>query len=306
MQILFLALMFILGSALGSFLCCQARRLRIKETGNKSITDSDAKKSRKVKSIKHSKKTKNSPSRSVCLHCGYRLAWYDNIPIVSWLFLRGKCRKCHKKIGALEILSELGVGLAFLLISLHFLTNIIGNSLLGVFPNISPMGWAVFIATLIFTLSLSFLAIYDGMCGELPVFGLIISGICTTIVATLQVGNSFLDADSSINATTNFTVPILLPIASAIIFGGIYLVLYIVSKGKWVGDGDWILASIIGLALGHPWLAIFALFISNLIACLVMYPFIKNKKNHQIYFGPFLVIGYVIVYAFSNFILDII
>ena len=33
-------------------------------------------------------------SRSRCPHCGYQIAWYDNIPVLSWLFLRGRCRNC--------------------------------------------------------------------------------------------------------------------------------------------------------------------------------------------------------------------
>lgn len=35
---------------------------------------------------------------STCPKCGYRLAWYDNIPILAWFFLRGKCRKCNEPI----------------------------------------------------------------------------------------------------------------------------------------------------------------------------------------------------------------
>ena len=86
--------MFILGACFGSFLCCQARRLRLKE-GKKP-------------------KSKKLPARSICLSCGYQLKWYDNLPIFSWLLLRGKCRKCRQKIGILEVLSELGLALAFL------------------------------------------------------------------------------------------------------------------------------------------------------------------------------------------------
>ena len=84
--------------------------------------------------------------------------------------------------------------------------------------------------------------------------------------------------------------------------GGLYLILFLVSKGKWVGDGDWILGSIIAIALGKPWLALIALFLSNLIACMVMYPYVKNKSKKQIYFGPFLVIAYVIAITFSGFL----
>ncbi|MDW8281375.1 MAG: prepilin peptidase, partial [Myxococcales bacterium] len=47
-----------------------------------------------------------SPS-SRCPHCGGAIAWYDNIPIVSWLLLRGRCRKCQAPISPRYILVEL-------------------------------------------------------------------------------------------------------------------------------------------------------------------------------------------------------
>ena len=288
MQILFVILMFVIGSAFGSFLCCQARRLNLREKPKKGIK-------------KASKKQKSLGHRSVCFHCNHQLAWYENIPIFSWLFLRGKCKKCHKKIGILEFLSELGLGAAFTMVSIYFIHSA-GDfkiDFAASFPVVSPMEWCIFAITLIFTMSLAFLAIYDGMSGKLPVIGLIISVILAAAVVALRIGNDFLASTSGA-----WPADLLLPIASGALFGGIYLILYIVSKGTWVGDGDWILAGAIGLGLGHPWLAMIALFIANFSACIIMYPIVKNKKNHQIYFGPFLVLAFVITYSFSDIFLS--
>lgn len=251
MQILFFTIMFILGAVFGSFFCCQVRRSR-----------------GKIKS-----------HRSICLHCKKKLKWYDNIPIISWLILRGKCRNCHKKIGFAEIISEISGALALLSISTTINVETATTS-----------QWLTFVLITIFTLSLLFLAIYDGITGEFPTIGLIISVILAalTLIPRFQAGFSEM------------------PFVSAALFGGIYLALYLVSKGKWVGDGDWILAGAIGLALGHPWLAAIALFIANFSACLIMYPMVKKSKNHQIYFGPFLVLAFVITYTFSNFFISMI
>jgi len=256
MQILFLVFMFILGAAFGSFLCCQARRLKMREEKQKKLS-----------------------SRSVCLHCKKQLKWYDNIPIISWCVLRGKCRYCHKKIGILEILSELATATAFVMIGTTI--NV---------EHATWLDWLTFAAIALFTLSLVFLAIYDGMCGELPTFALIIAAILAIIAVIPGLCTKFAP----------------MPFASAALFGGIYLVLYLISKGKWVGDGDWVLSAVIGLVLGHPWLALIALFISNVSACLVMYPIVKNRKDHQIYFGPFLVLAFVVTYTFSDFFISMI
>lgn len=254
MQVLFPSLLFILGACLGSFLCCQARRLHLKTK----------------------KPSKRLGSRSVCLDCGYQLKWYDNLPIISWLFLKGKCRKCHHKIGIAEFLSELALALAFLAYSLTF------NYALA-----SPLEWAIFITTLLLVLTLGFLAIYDGLYGELPTSFLIISIIIALIILCLKEWQFLSAAPFTINLVYE-------PALSVLILGGTYLILYLVGKGKWVGDGDWLLATAIGIALFKPMQALIALFLANLIACLVMAPIVKGKRGAKIYLGPFLVIAFVI------------
>jgi leader peptidase (prepilin peptidase)/N-methyltransferase len=48
---------------------------------------------------------------SACMECGHEIAWYDNIPLVSWLVLRGKCRACGTSISIRYFLVELVTGL---------------------------------------------------------------------------------------------------------------------------------------------------------------------------------------------------
>ena len=255
--------MFILGACFGSFLCCQARRINLKES---------------------KKKRKKLGKRSVCLSCGYKLKWYDNIPIISWLMLKGKCRKCHKKIGLMEILAEVLTAVAFLMI---------GTTL--------DIDWIVsyevvnFAFTLVFLISVAFLAIYDGLYGKLPLTGLIIA-IVIAFVKTVTLNIMYMSTGWRFEWGMVY-----MPLGAVAILGGVYLVLYLLSKGKWVGDGDWLLGTAIGLCLGHPWLALITLFLANLIACLVMAPVVKKTKNTKIYFGPFMVIGFVIAYTFSTF-----
>ena len=255
MQAVFLILLFIIGACFGSFLCCQARRLRLKETKKTSLG-----------------------RRSVCMHCGYQLKWYHNIPIISWLLLKGKCKKCHHKIGILEILSELGVAIAFLALGTTISVT-----------TAAPLDWAILIATLVFTSVLAFLAIYDGTYGELPTPHLIIAIILGLIIAIIKTPSD-----------------LLAPLFSVLVLGGIYLTLYLISKGKWVGNGDWLLGTAIGLALSSPWLALITLFLANFIACIVMLPKVKKTKTKKIYFGPFLVIAFVITATFASFLQNMI
>lgn len=57
--------------------------------------------------------------RSICPSCRYKLAWYDNIPILSYIFLNGRCRECQSKISSLYPLIEALTGLLFILCYLH-------------------------------------------------------------------------------------------------------------------------------------------------------------------------------------------
>lgn len=264
MSTIFSIAMFILGACLGSFLCCQARRLRLKEQGKPQLG-----------------------SRSVCMKCHRQLKWYDNIPIISWLLLRGRCRYCHSKIGIAELISEVCTAVAFVLFSLTINME-----------TASFFDYVIFVSATILTLLLIFLAIYDGLYGELPSLCLTLAIICAIITATLKIWASISISEFSPNL-------ILKPLLAMLILSGLYLLLYLISKGRWVGDGDWILCISISLAIGTPWLALVILFLANLSACIIMAPSALSRKSNKktirkIHFGPFLVTAFVIVYAFAE------
>lgn len=293
MQIVFPVFAFIIGTCLGSFLCCQARRAHLKDITAKSTTAKSA-------ATKRAKKSTSSRSalgsRSVCLHCGCRLKWHDNIPIFSWLFLKGKCRKCGQKIGLAELLAELGGGFTFLILCLG--ARITTSSPQSLLPQ-TPLALVTTALLLIFMLALLYLAIYDGLYGQLPVPVLTLSIICAIIIATLQAWAKFSDLPALGAHLANIFFAVL-------ILGGLYLFLYLISKGKWVGDGDWLLGVALALVLGNPWLALLVLFLSNLLATIVMLPVVRRQKSRKIYFGPFLVAAFVVVFAFSDFFYAII
>jgi leader peptidase (prepilin peptidase)/N-methyltransferase len=253
-------LMFIIGACIGSFLCCEARRLHIYP--------------------------KKLGSRSVCLHCNHKLKWYENIPIISWLIQKGKCRKCGEKIGTLEFYSEILTAIAFVLIAIAFAKP--DFTPINFFdPHLTGIVLTEFIVTLIFTSLLIFLAIYDGAYGELPVVILIIAIAVAVVIAILKIVQA---------STTGFTPELILkPLGAALILGGLYLVLYLVSHGKWVGDGDWLLGLAIALALGTPLSALMVLAVANVAALVFAIPKVKKTKNHEIHLGPFLVFAYVII-----------
>ncbi len=54
-----------------------------------------------------------NPKRSHCPACGARIRWHDNLPLVSWLVLRGRCRDCRQPFGAGYLVHEIGLAVLF-------------------------------------------------------------------------------------------------------------------------------------------------------------------------------------------------
>lgn len=223
--------------------------------------------------------------RSECINCHHVLAWNDLIPVLSWVLLKAKCRYCHKPISRQYPLIEL---LVMVLFTVSFLLWPLGFTLFG---------WVLFGLWLVFLVLIVALAIYDTRWMLLPdsiVFPLIVLGIIFGLIRWIG-----LEGQSVLQAVTQ----LMLGVASV---GGIYYVLYAVSKGAWVGFGDVKLGIFIGAVLG--WQAgLVALVLANVIGLLVILPGLVTKKlsrTSRIPFGPFLIAAFVISGLVSGYVID--
>lgn len=110
--------------------------------------------------------------RSRCPQCGHQLAWFENIPIVSWVALRGRCRCCGERISASYPLGELAIGILWALcvaqLGLNFsavriatfLTILAGVALTDLRHYVIPDGFTV--TGLLFMLITAFVAPFIG------------------------------------------------------------------------------------------------------------------------------------------------
>jgi leader peptidase (prepilin peptidase)/N-methyltransferase len=69
--------------------------------------------------------------RSHCRNCDHTLAWWENLPVLSWIILRGRCRQCHHWIGLRYPLVELAVAILWTLIWRQFGTVLIASTASG-------------------------------------------------------------------------------------------------------------------------------------------------------------------------------
>ena len=266
-----LGLMFMLGAVFGSFACCQAWRWRYKALGKHDLGQ-----------------------WSVCLHCKKRIKWYDNIPIVSWLMLRGRCRYCHTKIGIADFLSEISLAVAFFMLSWAYLLPILENwSLLSLHPDYLWARLAIFVMILVLLVVLTVLAVYDAKWGELPVVLLAIAVIFGAIIFLLKVHEATVVGDDVLELVVNALIGV-------VILAGTCFVIYKASHERLMGGGDWLLALALALALSSWWLALWTIFLANLLGDVIALPGAIRKGKNVVHFGPFLVSAFVIVLILGN------
>ena len=274
MQFVIYLSLILLGLVLGSFAGATVWRLRARQliADKKAGEPYDHKEYTQLKKLGQEKV---STDRSRCLHCGYELRWYDLIPVISWLTLRGRCRQCRTSIGIMEPLIEVGTALFFVL-----------SYLLWPYNLTTPLEITSLVVWLVAGVGLAIMFVYDAKWYLLP-----------DKINFAVIGLGLVSAILMITVSSDTVGAILSVLGSVAVLSGIYYVLYLVSKGAWIGFGDIKLGLGLGLLLGDWRLAFIALFAANLIGCLIVIPLMitkKLKRDSRVPFGPLLIAGAVL------------
>lgn len=274
----------ILGLLLGSFAGASVWRLRARELAyyKSSGKEYDHAEYKKLKKLNSSKLLND---RSTCLNCDYKLRWYDLIPLFSWIKLGGKCRKCRHNIGYMEPLIEFGLALFFVV-----------SFLLWPLSLESSMGIISIIVWLMAGVGLAIMTVYDTKWFMLP-DGVNYSVIGLGLIASIV---TVVGSDDKLYAVGSV-------FGSVLILGGLYYLLYVVSKHKWVGFGDVKLGIGLGLLLADWRLAFIALFMANLVGSLIVIPLMllgKIGRKSRVPFGPMLIAGAVIAMLVGNLLFE--
>lgn len=212
---------------------------------------------------------------SHCMSCGYHLKWYDNIPLFSYIFLRGRCRKCGEHISIQYPIIEAINGIAYVLIFLWF-------------GDFEYFNYLTFINAGIYSLlfsALLVLTVIDWRTFEIPV------GI-NIFILVLGIGHLFLDLDNWLTYVIGLfavSVPLLL--------------ILLISKGRAIGGGDVKLMGAAGLLLG--WKHILLAFVIGCIIGSIIH-IIRMKVSGEgkvLAMGPYLSVGIMIAVFFGDYII---
>lgn len=234
--------------------------------------------------------------RSHCQYCQKKLAWYELIPVLSFIIQKGKCRACGKKISYQYIIVELLTGFLFLLTYLYLNFNnhnIMSNQILNfdVLNSLYLILYTLYFFYIICTfIAISFIDYKTFYIPDILVFPAIIVSLIFNIV---------------FNAS-NFS-DVLNNILSAFAIFLFFFAFYFFSKGRAMGFGDAKLGFLIGLFLPLPFniFAIMVSFILGGIFGIILLAFKKADRKTLIPFGPFMVIGDLIVFFFPEFFKNI-
>lgn len=273
-----IGILSILGLAIGSFLNVVAMRY----DPEKDVFD-----------------LKNLGGRSHCPKCMRTLAWYELIPILSFIFLRARCRTCHQKISWQYPIVELLSALAF--IAPFYWFNFFHQNYI-----VSSIWVLAFLAFLLLSLiDLKFYIIPDSLNIFLAILGIAKILILYLTHKTQYFHTSFLGGYALLfSATENFWLNYILAVLTGLVFFGI--IIYI-SKGRGMGMGDLKLIVALGILLGWPdiiFTILFSFLIGGAVGLVLM---LRRKKTMKdaLPFGPLIVLGVLTTIFFGEAVLKI-
>ena len=198
--------------------------------------------------------------RSFCPECKKKIGMIDNIPLLSFILLKGRCRFCQKPISPYYPLTELVTGLAFLLSRYIFLDFALVYRL-----------FIVVVFIILFFSDLRFGTLPDWI--SLP--AIILTGGLYFFGKFGQINDPWLAA------------------LGALLF---FLLLVFITRGKGMGIGDLKLVFLIGLVLGFPKtvIALWLAFLTGALTGVILVLAKKKTLKQTVPFGPFLIASTII------------
>jgi leader peptidase (prepilin peptidase)/N-methyltransferase len=261
MFFIFYLLIFLFGTAIGSFLGVVCDRIMNGESILKG--------------------------RSHCDHCRRKLGPIDLIPVFSFLLLGRKCRYCHKPLSWFYLVIELVTGIIFLLAT--FTVFQLSQTLV---TDIDYYFLAIYYLVLLSTMiAIFFIDLRNGI---IP-FKLVGFATAFTLFWYLLLPSLYFSPlEKQLFGLDSSFITVALSALGAAAF---FFLLFYFTKGRGMGFGDVVYAFLMGLTLGWPriLLGLYIAFLSGAVISLLLILFKKKKlKGGTIPFGPFLVCGNIL------------
>ncbi len=221
--------------------------------------------------------------RSKCMSCGTTLTWKELFPLFSFLFQKGACKKCKSKISWQYPLVEFMSGVIFVLI-------------VFVFPPYTEVEAVTTVLYLVATCLLLVMTVYDIKHKILP--DRFVFAFDAIALAALFVGGA-----------SWWHLPDFWALIAGPLLAAPFALIWVVSRGRWMGLGDAKLALGIGWILGISGginAVVLAFWMAAAFSLAWLYATYKRfKRGTEIPFGPYLILGMYLVLLFKIQVLDI-
>ncbi len=227
---------------------------------------------------------------SHCPQCQHKLAWFENIPVISWCFLRGKCRSCKLPISVKYPLGELLTAFLYLLIWGKVILN--NEPLFFAFNYLS----VTFFLIAVFFIDRSHRIIPNKLTYTMMIFGLIFSTIFPQVTYLTYASTPFYGFLCSLGGL----------LVGGLFFGVLAVLGELIFKKEALGWGDVKFLAAVGATLGLPGI-FFTVFFGSMFGSLygmLLIIFKRGTMKTFIPFGVFLVIGTLIWILGGQFIVD--
>lgn len=206
--------------------------------------------------------------RSVCPRCKKQIAWYDNLPLISFIFLKGRCRNCKIRISIRYPLIEIATGLGFVYLAQLFYLN----------PLTLIYSIIVFsILFIIFIIDFEHKIIPDS---------LIFVGLFVTVSYYLLTNNQELIPSLFAGLTSSLGL----------------LIIHLLTRGRGMGLGDVKFAVWGGMLVGFRYnlIWLFLAFLTGGISGIILILGKRAGLKDQIAFGPFLIVAIGLTFVFGD------
>jgi leader peptidase (prepilin peptidase)/N-methyltransferase len=230
-----------------------------------------------------------SPRRSYCPHCEHSLSALDNIPVFSYIFLRGKCRYCKGRISPRYMIVELLTAGLFALM-LH--RSLVLHPRAFYYAALELATTCIFVG---FLVVISFIDLEFTIIPNKVVYPGLLIGLLLAICATILHKEVNLILSRVLGAVIGAVIIILI----AVVAGAIL-------RKEAMGMGDVKLMAMIGIYLGwwpHIPITLIAASLFGSIVGIALILVRKKKMESAIPFGPFLAIGALLSLLYGNIIL---
>ncbi|HSV94766.1 MAG TPA: prepilin peptidase [Spirochaetia bacterium] len=231
----------------------------------------------------------NSPlsGRSMCPKCKHQLAWFYNIPLLSFLWLKGRCAYCKKKISLRYPLIESLTGVLFVwwfVVGFNFF-QLVGSP----WSFIQPVFWLI--------VGMVMLSIF-----MIDLFYMVIPFSLNLLLFSLALFYRVSLTGFGIMQTKDLLLALLSGLGLCLLFVTLQKITKTIKKVDGIGLGDIFLAPSLGLLLGWPRIlpGVFSSFVFGAIVGLVLLLFGKKKIGQYLPFGPFLILGTIIALVWGE------